>query len=104
MRPPRPTSSLYALGAAVACSLAVPASAAARIPEPASWQPLPLELRVIQQGEFLDLVPVARSLLAAGGAGQRSQIDVRAGFRRALIERLSSPTTGVKAVSVVVEL
>src|SRR5436305_12822980 len=99
MRPPRPTSSLYALGAAVACSLAVPASAAARIPEPASWHPLPLELRVIQQAEFLDLVPVARSLLAAGGAGHRSQIDVRAVLRAGLIETRGAPLTGGKARS-----
>lgn len=85
-----------AVAAALAGALVAPAAGFARIPEPQAWQPLPLEMRLLQPGELLDLVPVSP---ATSLAPQR----LPNGANAAMIERLASPTRGVRATSVVME-
>lgn len=108
MNPVSRTSSVLALMTALASTLTLPLTASAHIPEPATWQPLPIQLRALQPGELLDLAPVGTPLLVRAGtlapAPARSPYRISArkrGFLGAMIERLCSHHRAVRAVNVV---
>lgn len=86
--------------ASVALGLAAPA-AMGHIPEPVSWQPLPLQLRVLQPGDVPGLSPFgALRFLTPGAGAPESILSARPGFLAAAIERLASAGS-VRAVDVV---
>ena len=93
-----PTSSRpFLLLAALVVALAIPTAAVAHIPEPVSWQPLPIGSRVLQPGEFLDLTPLGPPQVFAAAASKRD------GFLAAVGERLGSKTSPVKAINIAVQ-
>jgi hypothetical protein len=100
-------SSLLVLVTALASTLALPLTARAHIPEPATWQPLPIQLRVLRPGELLDLAPVGTPLLVRARQlpdATRAPYGIsagKAGFLGAMIERLRSRDSAVRAVNVV---
>lgn len=107
MDPVNRRSSVLALVTALASTLVLPVTARAHIPEPATWQPLPIQLRVLRPGELLDLDPVGTPMLVRARplpAGTRAPYGIsagKAGFLGAMIERLRSRDRPVRAVNVV---
>jgi hypothetical protein len=93
---------------AAVAALAVPARATARIPEPASWRPLPLQARVLQAGEFGRLVPVGQTVMVEGAncwaaLGDRTWAASRRDCGRFIAgaaRRFRSPTSDIDGLSI----